>query len=119
MQITGIMSELKGIMDMASARYVPTTLRETFPRLLPVLILAEQWANCADDSRDAMKIVEGKVVVVESQSEEERKDGCYEDASEDGVHARVEKSLQNHMHSRKMSRSKRYQEETRRKQECM
>ena len=58
------------------------------------------------------------MVVVESHSEEEGEDGCLEDSSADRVYARVEKSLENHTHSGKMSTSKKKGTKTRRKREC-
>ena len=64
MAIAGIMSELKGIMDTASAKYVPTTLPEMVGPLLPVLVLAQQLTDRANDSGHAMQIMEGKVEVV-------------------------------------------------------
>ena len=64
-----------------------------------------------------MQIVEGKVVIVESHAEEEGEDGCHEDSSEDRVNARVEKSLENHVHSWKMPISKRKRADTQRRRE--
>ena len=72
----------------------------------PLLILAHQRTDGTHDTRNLVKRLEGKVVVVERDSENEGKDGDEEYAVEHNVQQRVRESLHDDVESWKISRSR-------------
>ena len=72
-------------------------------RKQPLLILAHERTDGTYDAGNLVEGLEGKVVVVEAQSQDEGKDGHDEDAVEHNEAERVRESLHDHVLTRKIS----------------
>lgn len=68
----------------------------------PLLVLAHERADGTHDAGNLVEGLEGKVVVVEAQSQDEGEDGHEEDAVEHDEAERVRESLHDHVQTRQI-----------------